>query len=73
MQTLEMSSAEAASPDLADGSVTLSVGWLLRRTMLWMLLVGLGIAGSCLLYTAAGTTDPDATSPQKSVSIAAKH
>jgi hypothetical protein len=70
MQTLEMSSVEAARPDSADSSMTVSAGWLLRRTMLWMLLVGLGIAGSCLLYMAAGSTNADANSPQKSASIA---
>jgi hypothetical protein len=73
MQSFEMSSVDAAAPDLADGTVTLSAGWLLRRTILWMLLVGLGIAGSCLLYTAADSTDADTNSPQKSASLADQH
>ena len=73
MQTLEMLSVETASPDSVDRSVTLSASWLLRRTLLWALLVGLGIALSCLLYTAAGSADVDANAPQKSTSIAAQH
>jgi hypothetical protein len=70
MTTLDLSSAEAASSGSASPSVTLSAGWLVRRTVLWMLLVGLGIAGSCLLYTAVDSAGTNANTQQKSASLA---
>ncbi|MEQ1672499.1 MAG: hypothetical protein ABL893_16725 [Hyphomicrobium sp.] len=72
MQTADLRSVEATATPSADmGSpVSVSVGWLLRRTALWMLLVAAGVAGACLLYTAASKAEAESLkrTPQLTVS-----
>lgn len=43
-------------------AMPISARWLLRRTALWMLLVTLGVAGSCLLYMAASKAEAESLS-----------
>ncbi|NOT69828.1 MAG: hypothetical protein HOP09_00705 [Hyphomicrobium sp.] len=71
MQTADLRSVEATATPSADmGSPVSAVGWLLRRTALWMLLVAAGVAGACLLYTAASKAEAESLkrTPQLTVS-----
>jgi len=36
-----------------------SVGWFVRRSILWALLVTAGIGAACLLYAAGTNADPE--------------
>lgn len=73
MQTLKSSSADALT---LENSQTLpaafSARWVLRRAGLWLLFVGLGIAGSCLLYMAASRAEGESHAPAAPASISAK-
>lgn len=63
MQSLEISSPDSSAQTLSRApAVTLpfTTGWFLRRMALWMLLVGLGIGGACLLYVAASQAETEA-------------
>jgi hypothetical protein len=62
MQTIDAPSAKTLKPDFEVGAASLSAGWLIRRSALWLLFVGLGIGGSCLLYMAASKAEADSMS-----------
>lgn len=47
----------------ADSASEFSRRWLIRRFGLWMLLVALGVTGSCLLYKVASNAEADAPRP----------
>lgn len=70
MQTADLRSVEATATPSADMGSPVSAGWLLRRTALWMLLVAAGVAGACLLYTAASKAEAESLkrTPQLTVS-----
>ncbi len=82
MQTLEKHSIDAAtSPPAARltsisavsaSAAPVSAGWVIRRAALWMLIVGVGIAGSCLLYLAASQAEVDANAGAQPTNVAAK-
>lgn len=62
MQTFELPTSESSTQNFgqaARSAAPITVGWLFRRTALWMLIVGLGVAGSCLLYMAASKAETD--------------
>lgn len=46
--------------ETVDHRSEFSSRWLIRRFALWVLLMALGITGSCLLYNVAGTAEADA-------------
>jgi hypothetical protein len=75
MQTLDVPSKEATRSVFDRTAPSLSTRWFIRRTALWMLCVGLGVAGSCLLYVAVNTAEADADgpSPTTTASLPAKH
>ena len=61
MQSLEISSPESSAQTLGRApALPFTPGWFLRRMALWMLLVGLGVGGACLLYVAASQAETEA-------------
>jgi hypothetical protein len=73
MQTLKSSSSDALNGENSRSlPASFSAGWILRRAGLWLLFVGLGIAGSCLLYMAASRAEGDSQAPAARPSISAK-
>ena len=73
MTTRDASAAEtqiAALAGTARGASTLSWRWLLKRSVLWLAMLALGIAAACLLYMAASKAEADgAAHPSASVTI----
>ncbi len=62
MTTREASAAEtpvAALTGAARGVSTLSWRWLVKRSVLWLAVLALGIALACLLYMAASKAEAD--------------
>jgi hypothetical protein len=72
MPTLELPSTDTSASTSGPNDRPVSAGWLIRRTALWMLLVGLGVAGSCLLYMAANTAEADSDARPAVASAAGK-
>jgi hypothetical protein len=72
MQPLKTPAAEALSSDSNRSLPAFSAGWVIRRAGLWLLFVGLGVAGSCLLYMAASHAQDDSRAPSDEPSISAK-
>ena len=62
MQTFEIPADESA-PQTVRAGAPVSAGWLVRRAVLWALCVGLGVAGSCMLYMAASKAEGDKPQP----------
>jgi hypothetical protein len=59
MQSLETSSPAGTSQTLINSVAPVTAGWLIRRMVLWFLLVALGVAGACLLYMAASKAEAE--------------
>jgi hypothetical protein len=73
MQTLKTSTTDAlANTDPRRLPASLSAGWVIRRASLWLLFVGLGVAGSCLLYMAASRAEGESQVPPAAARISAK-
>ena len=73
MQTLHSPSSEPLKPsDSRSLPASLSARWVLRRTGLWLLFVGLGVAGSCLLYMAAGRAEGDSPAVSEQAAVSGK-
>lgn len=68
MQSLEISTSDSSSQTFGQApsaAVPVTAGWLVRRMALWMLLVGLGVAASCLLYMAASNAETESVQRSK--------
>jgi hypothetical protein len=63
MQSVVMSSSEGAidaiGHTISHTPAPVTAGWLLRRMALWFVFVALGVAGACLLYTAASKAEAE--------------
>lgn len=62
MQTIDAPTTMTSKPDFEVGAAPLSAGWLIRRAALWVLFMGLGVGGACLLYMAASKAEADSIS-----------
>lgn len=63
MQTVEISSSDGTAHTLGRGApvaAPVTAGWFVRRMILWVLFVGLGVAGACLLYMVASEAEAEA-------------
>ena len=72
MTTGDASAAEiqvAALTGAVRGASTLSWRWLVKRSVLWLAVLALGIAAACLLYMAASKAEAD-SSGRSAASIA---
>ena len=54
----QIASANAAFPSVTPGSAdsSITLGWFVRRSVLWLVIVATGVSAACLLYAAAGGT-----------------
>lgn len=53
-------SSAPQSPPANLASKTVSWGWVVKRSMLWALILTAGVAAACALYGLAGDADVDA-------------
>lgn len=70
MQTTEISSSESTAHTLGHGAPVIApvtAGWFVRRMVLWVLFVGLGVAGACLLYMVASQAEAESAARTASV------
>lgn len=49
-----------SSPSSASGHGEITVGWVLKRSALWLLIVATAVSAACLLYAAAGAAEQPA-------------
>ena len=57
---IEMPTAARANTAATPYLQALTARWLMRRAMLWLVIVAATVASACLLYTVASTADAEA-------------
>ena len=61
------------SPSSAADHGEITVGWVLKRSALWLLIVATAVSAACLLYAAAGAAEQPAPAVTAPASDAAGH
>jgi|CXWK01.1.fsa_nt_gi hypothetical protein len=56
MTPSEVQVSQSSSP-AAAGHGEITVGWVVKRSALWLLIVATAVSAACLLYAAAGAAE----------------
>jgi hypothetical protein len=73
MQIIEQSAGERAPLPQVASALPVSPGWLIRRAVLWMACVTLGVAAACLLYMVASKAEAESLARNTEATMPVSH